>query len=66
MRWCAGRAVESMDRDDARLADVAELVEAGLPAAALVARVAESRAAVRRAFAAVVRAGSIDALADAS
>jgi len=62
MRWCAGRAVESLDRDDARLADVAELVEPGLAVPALVARIEASRTAIRRAFDAVVRAGTIDAL----
>jgi hypothetical protein len=62
MRWCAGRAVESLDRDDARLADVAELVEPGLAVPTLVARIEASRTAIRRAFDAVVRAETIDAL----
>ena len=62
LRWCAGRAVESCERDDARLADVAELVEPGLAAEALVARIDTARAAVRTAFDAVVEAGTIRAL----
>ena len=64
MRWCAGRAVERLERDDPRLGDVAELVEDGLPVAGLLARIDASRAAVRRAFDAVVRAGTIEALGD--
>jgi glutamate-ammonia-ligase adenylyltransferase len=62
MRWCAGRAVESLERDDVRLADAAELVEPGLSAAGLASRIDASRAAIREAFDAVVRADSIEAL----
>jgi [glutamine synthetase] adenylyltransferase / [glutamine synthetase]-adenylyl-L-tyrosine phosphorylase len=62
MRWCAGRAVESLPREDPRLADVAELVEPGLSAAALEARIEAARAAVRRGFDAVVAAGTLRAL----
>jgi glutamate-ammonia-ligase adenylyltransferase len=61
LRWCAGRAVESCERSDPRLADVAELVEPGLGAAELVARVDAARAAVRGAFDRVVTGGSIRA-----
>ena len=62
MRWCAGRAVESLERDDPRLADVAELVEPGLGASALAARIEAARASIRRGFEAVIGAGSIRAL----
>jgi glutamate-ammonia-ligase adenylyltransferase len=62
MRWCTGRAVERLAPDDARLPDVAELVEPGLGADALVARIAAARAAVRRAFDAVIAAGTVRAL----
>ena len=62
MRWCAGRAVESLERDDPRLADVAELVEPGLGAAALSARIEAARATIRRGFEAVVAARTIRAL----
>lgn len=62
MRWCAGRAVERLERDDPRLADIAELVEPGLPAAELARRVDATRAELRRAFAAVVEARTIRAL----
>jgi glutamate-ammonia-ligase adenylyltransferase len=62
MRWCAGRAVESLERSDLRLGDVAELVEPGLDVPGLVARIEASRAAIRGAFDAVVRAGTIEAL----
>jgi glutamate-ammonia-ligase adenylyltransferase len=61
MRWCSGRAVERMERGDPRLADVAELVEPGLGAAELLRRLGGARAEVRRAFDAVVRAGTIAA-----
>jgi glutamate-ammonia-ligase adenylyltransferase len=62
MRWCAGRAVESCERTDPRLADVAELIEPGLSAADLVRRIDDARAAVRRTFDAAVDAGTIRAL----
>jgi [glutamine synthetase] adenylyltransferase / [glutamine synthetase]-adenylyl-L-tyrosine phosphorylase len=62
MRWCAGRAVESFERNDPRLADVAELVEPGLAAAELAARIDAARGAVRSGFDAVVAAGTIRAL----
>jgi glutamate-ammonia-ligase adenylyltransferase len=62
LRWCAGRADEALGRDEERLAVVAELVEPGLGGAALLARIEAARATVRRAFDAVVRAGSIRAL----
>jgi glutamate-ammonia-ligase adenylyltransferase len=62
MRWCSGRAVERMERGDPRLADVAELVEPGLGAPELLRRIDAARAAVRRTFDAVVRAGTIGAL----
>ena len=62
MRWCAGRAVESFLRSDPRLADVAELVEPGLGAGALAARIEAARATVRSGFEAVVAAGTIRAL----
>jgi glutamate-ammonia-ligase adenylyltransferase len=62
LRWCMGRAVESCDRGDARLADVAELVEPGLEAGALVARIDAAQAAIRAAFETVVAAGTIRAL----
>jgi glutamate-ammonia-ligase adenylyltransferase len=62
MRWCTGRAVERLEPDDPRLADVAELVEPGLDVAALVRRIETARAGVRRAFGAVIAAGTIEAL----
>jgi glutamate-ammonia-ligase adenylyltransferase len=62
LRWCMGRAVESCDRADARLPDLAELVEPGLDAAGLVARIDAAQAGVRAAFEAVVAAGTIRAL----
>ena len=62
LRWCMGRAVESCDRADARLPDVAELVEPGLDAAGLVARIDAAQAAIRAAFEAVAAAGTIRAL----
>jgi glutamate-ammonia-ligase adenylyltransferase len=62
MRWCAGRAVESFERSDPRLSDVAELVEPGLGAARLAARIESARAAIRRGFEDVIAAGTIRAL----
>jgi [glutamine synthetase] adenylyltransferase / [glutamine synthetase]-adenylyl-L-tyrosine phosphorylase len=62
LRWCAGRAVESCERSDPRLADVAELVAPGLSAAELVRRIDDARAAVRRTFETTVAAETIRAL----
>jgi glutamine synthetase adenylyltransferase len=62
MRWCAGRAVESLERSDPRLADVAELVEPGLGAPGLAARIEAARGAIRGGFEDVVAAGTIRAL----
>jgi glutamate-ammonia-ligase adenylyltransferase len=62
MRWCAGRAVESLERSDPRLGDVADLVEPGLDVPGLIARIDASRAGIRGAFEAVVRAATIEAL----
>jgi len=62
MRWCVGRAVESLERADARLRDVAELVEPGLGAEDLAARIEAARASIRRGFDAVIAAGTIRAL----
>lgn len=61
-RWCAGRAVEALDADEALRAVVAELVEPGLTPAQLLARTEAVRARVRAAWHAVTGAGSIQAL----
>jgi [glutamine synthetase] adenylyltransferase / [glutamine synthetase]-adenylyl-L-tyrosine phosphorylase len=62
MRWCAGRAIESCERTDPRLPDVAELVEPGLGAAELVSRIDAARGAVRGTFDATIEAGTIRGL----
>ncbi|HEX2486255.1 MAG TPA: DUF294 nucleotidyltransferase-like domain-containing protein [Myxococcota bacterium] len=62
LRWCAGRAEERLDPTDPRLGAMAELIEPGLPAAALLERIASARAGLRRAYDAVVTAGTIGAL----
>jgi glutamine synthetase adenylyltransferase len=64
VRWIAGRAVESVERDPQRLDPVAELVEPGLRATELTARLEESRATLRRAFDRVCDAGTAEALGD--
>lgn len=61
-RWCAGRAVESLDPDGARRARVAELVEPGLAPERLVARIAATRGRIRAAWNAVIAADTIAAL----
>jgi [glutamine synthetase] adenylyltransferase / [glutamine synthetase]-adenylyl-L-tyrosine phosphorylase len=59
-RWLAGRAVDSFD--PAAAAPLAELVEPGLSADALVGRVDAARRRIRASFDAVVKAGTLDAL----
>jgi glutamate-ammonia-ligase adenylyltransferase len=65
-RWLVGRAVEGFERDDARLAAVAHLTEAGLGAEALWRRTHAARQVVRAAFRDVVEARTIRALAAAT
>jgi glutamate-ammonia-ligase adenylyltransferase len=62
-RWVYGRSVEAIDATDAQFSTVAELVESGLSAAGLLERIAAARGRIRSAYAAVVRAGTIRALA---
>ena len=59
-RWLAGRAVDALD--PAAAPQVAELVEPGLAAEALLERIDAARRRIRAAFDAVVKAGSLDAL----
>ena len=59
-RWLAGRGVDTLEAQAA--GPVAELVEPGLAAAGLVARLDAARARIRAGFDAVVKAGSIEAL----
>jgi glutamate-ammonia-ligase adenylyltransferase len=59
-RWLAGRGVDVVDGHSAGA--VAELVEPGLDARALEARLQATRRRIRACFDAVVKAGSIDAL----
>jgi glutamate-ammonia-ligase adenylyltransferase len=61
-RWVAGRAVEELPAEGEALARVAELVEAGVDAGALLARVRAVRERTRAAYRAVVEAGTIEAL----
>jgi glutamate-ammonia-ligase adenylyltransferase len=62
-RWLAGRGVEAVDLSPPAGPLVADLVEPGLDAAALGARIAGARAAIAAAFDAVAAAGAIGALA---
>ena len=59
-RWLAGRGVDTLEAPTAPI--VAELVEPGLDAADLSARIQAARVRIRAAFDAVVKSGSIDAL----
>jgi glutamate-ammonia-ligase adenylyltransferase len=59
-RWLAGRGVEVLELAGATV--VAELVEPGLDAAGLAARIDAARRNIREAFDAVVKAGTLDAL----
>jgi glutamine synthetase adenylyltransferase len=61
-RWVAGRAVEALPEAPETLARVAELVEPGLPAPELLARLRALRQRVRAAWRAVVEAGALAAL----
>ena len=61
-RWCAGRAVETLEPDAEQRGRVAALIAGDLDAAALEARVGELRRRVRSAWDAVVEADSIAAL----
>ncbi len=61
-RWHAGRPVEAVRRDGGALSVVAELVEPGLGASALLERVRRERERIREAFQAVVAARSIAVL----
>jgi glutamate-ammonia-ligase adenylyltransferase len=63
LRWVYDRNVEIIDAADAQLSTAAELVEPGLSTAGLLARIAAARARIRSAYEAVVRAGTIRALA---
>ncbi|MDH5567927.1 MAG: hypothetical protein OEY15_14810, partial [Myxococcales bacterium] len=62
-RWVAGRSIETLSAKDPQLPAIAELVEPGWSAAALLERIAESRERIRRAYLAVVEANTIRALA---
>jgi len=62
-RWVHTRASEEIDSASESLGIVAELVEPGLAAAALIARIEGIRERVRAAFDAVIAAGTIRALA---
>jgi len=59
--WC-GRPVESLDADPDTLAGVAELIEPGLGAGALVERMAALRQRIRAAWNDVIASGGIAAL----
>jgi glutamate-ammonia-ligase adenylyltransferase len=65
-RWLVGRAVEGFERDDSRLAAVADLTETGLRAEALWDRTLAARRVVRAAFRDVVEARTIQALGAAA
>jgi glutamate-ammonia-ligase adenylyltransferase len=62
-RWLAGRPVELLRREPDTLDAVADLLEPGLEARAMLERVAAARSAIDAAFAAVTSAGTIRALA---
>jgi glutamine synthetase adenylyltransferase len=61
-RWLAGRPVEFLRREPDTLDAVADLLEPGLEAQAMLERVAAARSAIDAAFAAVTAAGTIRAL----
>jgi len=63
LRWLVGRPVEALQRGHPGLAALAELVEPGLSAKALIARSDAARRCLRQAFERVSRAGSVEALA---
>jgi glutamate-ammonia-ligase adenylyltransferase len=65
-RWCAGRAVESLDADPSRRSVVAELLEPGLGVPALEQSISAARRRVRAAWRAVTEGGSIAALETAA
>jgi glutamate-ammonia-ligase adenylyltransferase len=61
-RWVAGRPVEELPAEGEALARIAELVEAGLVAPELLARLRALRTRTRAAYRTVVDAGTIEAL----
>jgi glutamate-ammonia-ligase adenylyltransferase len=61
-RWLRRHAVESLDTEPEALACIADLVEPGLPPAALLERVARCRERIRSAFDRVTASGSLAAL----
>jgi hypothetical protein len=61
-RWIAGRAVEVLEANGDALPLIAELVEPGLTAAALLERIRQARRRTRADFDEVVLANSIAAL----
>lgn len=63
-RWLAGRGVEWVDLSEPGGSIVAELVEPGLRANGLAARIAEARSRVATDLDAVFAAGTLDAIAD--
>jgi glutamate-ammonia-ligase adenylyltransferase len=63
-RWLMGRAVESFATSGDTPGLIAELVEPGLGAGALLARVEAARSTARSAWDRVIEAGSVDALSD--
>jgi glutamate-ammonia-ligase adenylyltransferase len=65
-RWVAGRAVESLDPRGEHAAALEALAGQGEPLAALLGRIAETRAHVRACFRAVIEAESIATLDEGS
>ena len=65
-RWRAGRRVEDLAVDDEALGAVAELLEPGLTASSLRARLEGAQTRIRSAYETVIDAGTIDALETAA
>ena len=63
-RWVSRRPVEQLDREDARLPEIAALCEPGWTPADLEDAISEARRELRAAFARVTAAGTVRALAD--
>ena len=63
-RWIAGRGVDEVNTDEDKVELLAELVDAGIESAALLAELATARDRIRACFKAVIERGSISALCD--
>lgn len=61
-RWMTGRGDESLQLNTENIDVLAELVEPGLSPAQLTTRIEDVRSTIRTGYAAVVAAGTIDAL----